>query len=291
MMSEHTSEEIIEMARSEVTSRKARQAEERSLRELPWRYAFAGLVGTLLIGLLAWPGMPVEWKMYAVVHGVCAQAHTVDMAGLRLPLCARNTGIYSGFLVTVLFLLALGRARAAKMPPWPITITLLAFVGIMAVDGFNSMLVDLFLPHLYTPHNELRTLTGSGMGVAIAVLMFMMLNISLRQNADTGQRIIGSWLELGGALLINLLVLAAMYGNLALMFWPIAITAWLGITGVLYAVNMLLTALFMGYEGKVTRVVQLAKPATVALVFTLAELGALSAARFWLEAQGMIVTG
>jgi uncharacterized membrane protein len=291
MMSEHTSEEIIEMARGEVSSRKVRQAEERSLRELPWRYAFAGLVGTLLIGLLAWPGMPVEWKMYAVVHGVCAQAHTVDMAGLRLPLCARNTGIYSGFLVTVLFLLALGRARAAKMPPWPITITLLAFVGIMAVDGFNSMLVDLFLPHLYTPHNELRTLTGSGMGVAIAVLMFLMLNISLRQNADTGQRIVGSWRELGGALLINLLVLAAMYGNVTLMFWPIAITAWLGITGVLYAVNVLLTALFMGYEGKVTRVVQLAKPATVALVFTLVELGALSAARFWLEAQGMIVTG
>jgi hypothetical protein len=86
-----------------------------------------------------------------------------------------------------------------------------------------------------------------------------------------------------------LLVLVAMYGNVSLMFWPIAISAWLGITGVLYAVNILLAALFMGYEGKVARVAQLAKPATVALVFTLIELGGLSAARFWLEAQGMIV--
>ena len=67
--------------------------------------------------------------------------------------------------------------------------------------------------------------------------------------------------------------------------------AWLGITGVLYCVNLLLTALFMRYEGKVTRVVQLAKPASVALVFTLIELGALSAAHFWLESQGMIVGG
>jgi uncharacterized membrane protein len=290
-MTNRTSEEIIEMARGEIARRKTRAAEERGLRDLPWRYAFIGLAATLLLGLLAWPGAPLEWKMYAVVHGVCAQAHTVDMAGLRLPLCARNTGIYGGFLVTTLYLLALGRARAAKLPPWPITIALIVFVAIMAVDGFNSMLVDMFLPHLYTPQNELRTLTGIGMGVAIAVLMFLIMNVSLRQNADHEQRIMKNWLELGGALLVNLVVLAALYGNVALMFWPIAVVSWLGITGVLYAINVLLAALFMGYEGKVTRALQLVRPATVALVFTLAELGALSAARFWLEAQGMLVTG
>jgi uncharacterized membrane protein len=290
-MSEPTSEDIIKMARGEITSRKVAAAEQRGLRELPWRYAFIGLAGALLLGLLAWPGMPLEWKMFAVVHGVCAQAHTVDMAGLRLPLCARNTGIYGGFLVTTLYLLALGRARAAKLPRWPITITLLVLVAVMAVDGFNSMLVDMFLPHLYTPQNEVRTLTGIGMGVAISVLMFLMLNVSLRQNADYEQRIIGSWKELGGAILVNLLVLAALYGNVGFMFWPIAIVSWLGITGVLYGINVLLTALFMGYEGKITRAVQLARPASFALVFTLFELGALSAARFWLEAQGMLVTG
>jgi uncharacterized membrane protein len=289
-MSERSSEEIIAMARGEIAARKTNAAEARRRRELPWRYAFIGLAGALLLGLLAWPGAALEWKMFAVVHGVCAQAHTVDMAGLRLPLCARNTGIYGGFVVTTLYLLALGRARAAKLPPWPITIALLVFVAIMAVDGFNSMLLDMFLPHLYTPQNELRTLTGIGMGVAIAVLMFLMLNISLRHNADHEQRILGNWIELGGALLINLLVLAALYGNVWFMFWPIAIVSWLGITGVLYGINLLLTALFTGYEGKITRAAQLAKPATIALVFTLIELGALSAARFWLEAQGMLIT-
>jgi uncharacterized membrane protein len=291
IMSERTSEEIIELARREVAARKVLVVEERAARETPWRYAFLGLAGVLLLGLLAWPGAPLEWKMFAVVHGVCAQAHTVDMAGLRLPLCARNTGIYSGFLISIVYLLALGRARAAKLPPWPILGVLLGFVVIMGVDGVNSTLVDMFLPHLYTPQNELRTLTGIGMGVAMAVLIFLILNVSLRRSPDTEQRIIGSWLELGGVLLINVLVLAAMYGNVSFMFWPIAISAWLGITGVLYSVNVLLTALFMGYEGKVTRVAQLARPATVALIFTLAELGALSAARFWLEAQGLMITG
>jgi uncharacterized membrane protein len=288
-MTDHTSEEILEMARGEIAARKLKTAEQRGLRELPWRYGFIGLTATLLLGLLAWPGAPLEWKMFAVVHGVCAQAHTVDMAGLRLPLCARNTGIYGGFLISTLYLLALGRGRAAKLPPWPILITLLAFIAIMAVDGFNSLLVDMFMPHLYTPRNDLRTLTGIGMGVAMAVLLFLILNLSLRSQPNTEQRVIGTWLELGGALLVNFLVLAAMYGNVAIMFWPIAISAWLGITGVLYAINVLLAALFMGYEGKIARVAQLAKPATVALIFTLFELGALSAARFWLEAQGVIM--
>jgi uncharacterized membrane protein len=288
-MSERTSDEILELARHEISARKTRMAAERTNREVPWRYAFFGLLGTLLLGLVAWPGAALNWKMYAVVHGVCAQIHNVNVGGLQLPLCARNTGIYSSFLVTSLYLLALGRRRAAKLPPWPITITLLLFVVIMGIDGLNSMFVDMFLPHLYTPQNELRTLTGIGMGTTIAVLLLLILNISLRRNLDDQQRIIGNWRELGGALLLNGLVLLAMYDNVEIMYWPIAITAWLGITGVLYCVNLLLTALFMRYEGTVMRVTQLAKPATVAIVFTLIELGALSAMRFWLEGQGLIV--
>lgn len=289
-MNERSSEEILDMARSDIAARRIQSIEARGLRELPWRYGFIGLAVVLLVGLLAWPGMPLEWKMYAVVHGVCAQAHTVDMAGLRLPLCARNTGIYSGFLVTVLFLLALGRGRAAKLPPMPIVAVLVALVVVMAVDGFNSLLVDLFMPHLYTPRNDLRTLTGLGMGIAMAVLLMLIMNLSLRQNPDPNQRVMRGWVELGGAVFVNLLVLAAMYGNVAFMFWPIAFTAWLGITGILFAINILLAALFMGYEGRVNRIAQLAKPATVALIFTLLELGALSAARFWLEAQGLIIS-
>lgn len=279
------------MARKEIGARKAQVIAERSSRDRAWRYAFFGLVSTLLLALVAWPGTPLNWKMYAVVHGVCAQIHNVEVGGLQLPLCARNTGIYSSFLITSLYLLALGRRRAARLPPRSILVVLALFVVIMAIDGFNSMFVDMFLPHLYTPRNEIRTLTGIGMGTTIAVMMFLILNLSLRRDPANDQPIIRNWLELGGALLINLLVLLAMYGNVAIMFWPIAIAAWLGITGVLYCVNLLITALFMRYEGTVTRAAQLVKPATIALAFTLLELGALAAMRFWLESSGMIVGG
>ncbi|MCS6840488.1 MAG: DUF2085 domain-containing protein [Roseiflexus sp.] len=284
---ERTSEEIIELARREIAARKER---ERSEREIPWRFAFVGLLGAILAGLLFWPGAPLNWKMYAAVHGVCAQVHNVSLGGEQLPLCARNTGIYSGFLLTFIYLMLLGRARAAKLPPPAIVVVLAALVVIMAVDGFNSLFVDLFLPHLYTPRNELRTLTGIGMGTAMAVAILLVLNLSLRRDPDMDQRVIGNWRELGGALLLGLLVHAAIYGNVAITYWPIAIVAWTGIVGILFLVNLLIVALVMNYEGRVTRVVELARPATVALVLTAIMLGLMSWGRFWLEAQGLMVS-
>lgn len=278
------------MARQQVADKREQAVEVRASREYGWRYGFFGLTGALLLGLIAWPGAALNWKMYAVVHGVCAQVHNVELGGLQLPICARNTGIYSSFLVTLLFLLALGRSRAAKLPPLPITVLLVAFVPIMAVDGINSMLRDMLLPHLYTPMNWLRTLTGTGMGVAIAVLLVLVLNISLRKNPETETRVMKNWLELGAAIGLNLLVLLAMYGNIGFMYWPIAISAWSGIIGVLYLVNLLLSSLIMGYDGKVTRLAQLTKPATLAIFFTLFELGLMASVRFWAEGSGMMLS-
>ncbi|MBC8161825.1 MAG: DUF2085 domain-containing protein, partial [Roseiflexaceae bacterium] len=154
----------------------------------------------------------------------------------------------------------------------------------------NSMLRDMLLPHLYTPMNWLRTLTGTGMGVSIAVLLLLVFNLSLRKSPETETRIIKNWLELGAALAINGAVLAAMYGNITFMYWPIAFSAWLGITGVLYLVNVIVAALAMGYDGRVVQLTQLAKPASLAVVFTVIELGAMASLRFWAEGQGLIVS-
>lgn len=258
-----------------------------TVRDLPWRYAFIGLAAVLLLALLFWPGYSLDRKMYAVVHGVCAQVHNVQLGGVDLPLCARNTGIYSSYLITTLYLLALGRARAAMLPPIPITLTLLLLTGIMAVDGFNSMFRDLFLPHLYVPRNDLRTLTGMGMGMMLAVLLLMIINVSLRRYPDDKTPVLRNWRELFGGMAINLLVLTAIYGNIAITYWPIAIIAWLGLVGILFVVNLLIASMLMGYEARMERPAQLARPATVSLVVTGIMLGAFSWVRFWMESQGL----
>ncbi|MEF3275931.1 MAG: DUF2085 domain-containing protein [Chloroflexus sp.] len=275
--------ERIPIIPSEPASRSTEQ------RRIPWGAIFLGSFSALILALLFSPGMPLEWKMYAVVHGICAQQHNIFVGGLQFPLCARNSGIYLSFILTFLYFYAIGRGRAGKIPPWSIVFTLLAFVGLMAVDGFNSLFVDLGLPNWYPPDNFLRTLTGMGMGITIATMLHLVLNNTLRQNVDLQQPIFANWWELLGIIVIDLLALAAIYGNLGMTFWPLALLAFFGILGVLYLVCLLLISLFMGYEGKVTSVRQLAAPATIALIPTLLIAGAMSWLRFWLESMGLIL--
>lgn len=290
-MSEPTPEDVIRLARQEMAARAAAAspppAEARV--ERPWLWLFIGLFGVLLAALLFWPGFPLEWKMYAVVHGVCAQEHNITLGGVNFPICARNSGIYTSFLLTMAYLYAIGRGRAGGLPPWHLGVGLVAFVAIMAVDGFNSLFVDLGQPHLYTPNNLLRTLTGMGMGVSIGVMLHLVLNKTLRKDVDDHLPILKSWWELLGILALNALVAAAIYGNLSFMFWPLAFIAFFGITGVLYLVSLLLTSLVMGYESRVTSIRQLARPAAVAFIPTLVILGLMSWLRFWLEGLGLMV--
>ncbi|NWF81312.1 MAG: DUF2085 domain-containing protein [Chloroflexi bacterium] len=288
-MSNPTPDEIIRIAQQRIGERRATEAVVQIRRERPWRWFFVALFAVLLAALLFWPGAPLEWKMYAVVHGVCAQQHNIFLGELQFPLCARNSGIYLSFLLTTLSLYAMGRGRAGGLPPWSIVATLLLFVAIMAVDGFNSLFVDLGQPHLYPPDNLLRTLTGMGMGIAIAVILHIVLVKTLRKDVDDLQPVLTNWWELLGIVGLNVLVLAAIYGNLSFMFWPLALLAFFGITGVLYLVALLLTSLVMGYEGAVTDLRQLARPAVVAIVPTLLILGSMSWLRFWLEGMGLVL--
>lgn len=295
-MSEKSADEIIRLAQQQIAERQEREAYEqvtrievRFRRELPWRWLLMGIGAVLLIALLFSPGAPLQWKMYAVVHGICAQEHNIFLGGLQFPLCARNSGIYMSFLLTLGYIYAIGRGHAGHIPPWPITVVLILFVAMMGIDGFNSLFVDLRQPHLYTPDNRLRTLTGMGMGISIAVLLHIVLNMTLRKNVDDTLPVLKHWWELLGIMTIDVLALTAIYANLGIMFWPLAFTAFFGITGVLYLISLLLTSLFMGYEGSITSIRQLARPAAIAIVPTLIVLGAMSFLRFWLESIGLIL--
>ncbi|WP_129671734.1 DUF2085 domain-containing protein [Candidatus Chloroploca sp. Khr17] len=256
--------------------------------ERPWVWLFGAFFGALMIALFFWPTAPLEWKMYAVVHGVCAQQHNIFFGHLQFPICARNAGIYSSFLLTLAYLYAIGRGRAGGVPPLLLSLTLVAFVLIMAADGFNSFWLDLGRSNLYTPDNRLRTITGMGMGISIAVMMHLILNNSLRKNVDSHQPILTNWFELVGIIGVNFVALVGIYSNLSLMFWPLAFIAFFGLTGVLYLVSLLLTSLVLGYEGRVTHLTQLARPATIALVPTLLILGTMASFRFWIESLGLL---
>src|SRR2546421_7356667 len=103
-------------------------------------HGMTGLLGMLYLGTLAalvfLPGSSLLDRLRWLDSGICAQmpTHSFYPGGEELPLCARNTGIYLGFIVTLLTLYATGRGRAQRLPPWPIIVVLASGVDMLALD-------------------------------------------------------------------------------------------------------------------------------------------------------------
>ena len=292
MKDEELNRLVIERARQKVEARRAAPPiVEQGRQALPQRderpalWGFLALLLTLTVGgLLLLPGSFAE-RLGWVVHGVCAKEHTLTLGGVVLPLCQRNTGIYSGFLATVLTLVLLGRGRAARLPSGPI-LGLLAFnVVWMGVDGFNSLFLDIGAPNLYAPQPVLRILSGLAMGMSIGTMLVFAFNSTLRANPRRDQRVLGSWRDVAAVALVELALFALIQLAGPVIAYPLAIFSTLGILLVMFGVNVLVIAMVSRYEGAVTRIAQLARPGMLALVLTVVEFGLLAWARIAVESS------
>lgn len=275
--------DILELARRDLQQRRYQELERAATNQQPWLYAFVGLSLTVIAGVLLLPMGTLADRLHMIVHGVCAQAHYLTLGSYTMPLCARNTGIYAGFLATLLYLLVLGRGRAAKLPPLSITLFLVAAVALMGIDGFNSLALDVGGYNVYTPDNRLRVITGLGMGTAIGTFMLLMFNLSLRYDARREQPVIRSWIELVGLLTTGALLYGLLFFAPTWLFYPLAIFSVIGICGVLFMSNVFVVAMVSGLEGRLLRMRQLARAGTFAIVFTAIELALLSGMRIWME--------
>jgi uncharacterized membrane protein len=94
---------------------------------------------------------------------------SLSIAGYQLPMCARDTGTFIGFLAVMIALLLLGRLKRAGMPDR----TMLA----VAVAGFALYLLDASSSYvgIRDTTNGLRLFVGLAMGSGIALLIFTVL--------------------------------------------------------------------------------------------------------------------
>jgi hypothetical protein len=117
-------------------------------------------------------------------------------------------------------------------------IFLLAAILAMAIDGFNSFLLDLGLPHLYQPHNLLRLATGLVTGLALAILALPPLNYLFWRGYNE-KRSVSSWSAL--LLLVPELILCffAVASQNALVLYPIALLSTIGLLIVISSVNLI----------------------------------------------------
>lgn len=128
----------------------------------------------LTIGFLTFTPEGLLGKADAVGYAVC---HRIDLRSFQigerpLPLCARCTGMYLGAMVGLAFQWRIGK-RCAGTPPRRVIVALIFLALAFVFDGINSYLT-LFpgFPHLYTPQNTLRLITGTGMGVVISAMLY-----------------------------------------------------------------------------------------------------------------------
>lgn len=203
-----------------------------------------GYVLLLALGMLAtlilFPGTSLLNRMSWLDSGVCAQvaSHSFYPGGERLPLCARNTGIYLGFLVTLTTLYSKGRGRTQVIPRLPLLLTLLIGVVALAVDGINSFLLDVHLPHLYQPNNYLRLATGLAAGLAMALLILPLLN-RLFWRGFHEERSLASWQELLQYLPMLGVCFIVVASQNALLLYPIALLSTAGILIALSSLNLI----------------------------------------------------
>ena len=249
--------------------------------------AMAYLTALALLAFL--PGATLIERLRALDGGICAQlpTHSFWPGGQQLPLCSRNTGIYSGFTATLLVLWVTGRLRSSGFPGRWVLVVLGAAVVFMAEDGFNSLFLDLGLPHLYQPHNLLRLASGLGTGVAMCAVLVPVANALVWRDDDerpTFRSLSELSLMLPVLLLIFLAVGSTLYPQFGFLLYPIAIFSSFGLAIALTLVNVVFV---LGLTSRVGRFVswrQFFPFFTLAVVLAIGELMAL----FYLKTAALL---
>ncbi len=205
---------------------------------------------------------------------------------VKLPLEARDFGIYAGFLTTWLYLIAIGRGRAQGTPPPFILLALVLFVFVMGADGFNAFFYDLQFydlqfvpPHLYTPRLELRLGTGLLCGAAFAGILLPIANYSLWRESD-GRPIIANWKQLVGALTVLAVLFAMNESASGIFLYPLSILASASVIVLLAVINFAFVLSFFRQGGSAATWRDALNPFALGIFLAVLELGALSALRY-----------
>ena len=128
----------------------------------------------------------MEQVLHWIGFGLCHQLPERSFfgGGLQVPVCARDVGIYVGFVVALALLSVATPSRPTRAPSLPLMLLLLVFLGAMAVDGVSSY------AGWRTTTNELRLATGLLAGFALAAVTMPLIHGQVWRRAGSG-RVLG----------------------------------------------------------------------------------------------------
>jgi uncharacterized membrane protein len=252
-----------------------------------WPGVFVLVLAAALALFVSVPGT-VEGKSLAVLHGLCAQqaGHSYYFGDARLPFDARMTGIYGGFGLTALYLLARGRWRAAGLPGVPVIVVLALMVIPLALDGTNSFLKDVQAPYVYEPRNAIRTVTGMLTGVSMATFIWLLVGQTAVARGARSERPVWSGIgELALVLSVQVACLGLIATTWAPLRLPLTFLLILSAAGVLTGLLLPFVLLALRRENVARDAWELAGPATLALLLAFAVMAITAGGRFFAEAM------
>jgi uncharacterized membrane protein len=240
----------------------------------------AALMLSILVGwLLLTPG-GFFGKLDAIGYSVCHRIaeRSFFMFDRQLPLCSRCTGMYLGAAVGLMFLLK--RKRHSGFADKKTLFILLGFLVMFAFDSINSFLQLLpNTPHLYTSHNWLRLLTGSGMGVAIPVMLVPIVNGTLWKDSSP-EPIISSWKQLVIIVgVISVLDATFLFGNPYILMLFAVLTP-LTVVAILMLVYCVLWMMLLKKDARLLTLRQSIPWLCIGFTTALLQIGLMDAIRF-----------
>jgi uncharacterized membrane protein len=223
--------------------------------------------------------MMLESALHWLGFGLCHQlpARSFFGGGVQVPVCARDTGIYVGFVVSLLVMAALDRGRhRSDLPKAGVLLLGALMVAVMAWDGVTSY------AGLRTTTNDIRLATGLAAGWALPLIVAPLVRSQFWKHGDPG-RAIGGWLETG-------LWVAGLPVAFALVRWglplagivyPLLVAACIVVTFV--SVNTIIVTLAPRFERRAARFLDGWPVFALALALSAVEVGAAAWLRLWLQ--------
>ncbi len=231
----------------------------------------------LLLALSAAAG-PVIGFLRALHSGVdyhSDSTHHLFLGGHQSIICARNTGIYVGALLTWFWAWGSGKGRACRFPPFRVAAVLALLVGVMAADGLNSLVADMGYQPAYSPHNLLRLATGLGAGTAVAAYLLPVVSSVLWCSAPE-EPILPSIRALLALLGLQAALWVIVALRVALFALPLALLTTLASLVLFGAINLLVIVVLRGWDNTFDTVRQIMQPGGAAVALALVEMAALA---------------
>ncbi len=154
-----------------------------------------------------------------------AAARTLFLAGRMLPLCARCTGIYAGFLIGAAYQAALPGRNGRQLPIRPVSAASLVLILLLAGDGIAARWGASL------PGNPARALLGLGGGFSLSLFAVPLFNRFVRASR-TDSPVISGWKTYVPGLLLTAALSASLLWDTGAVFrlWSLASMAGLAAT-------------------------------------------------------------